>query len=140
MSGSWVYWRKIIFHISARLWHSYNIYSLLLCIKVKNVWRWLLLSADLSISCIKIVHLICASYYGALWEVVKWKHKGILSYGKSWRWFKLGNSNKNTTFIMVNYFHIPRNFLQKIKCDVDIIAHASQYGSRRNVQRVDCFW
>ena len=38
------------------------------------------LSADSSISCIRIVHLNCASYYDAFWEVDKWQHKGILSY------------------------------------------------------------
>jgi len=29
--------------------------------------------------------------------------------------------------------------LTKIKCDVEIIAHPSQYDSLRNVPRVDCF-
>jgi len=35
-------------------------------------------------------------------------------------WFWQGNSNKNVTFITVNYFHIPRNFSHKSKCDVEI--------------------
>jgi len=77
--------------------------------------------------------------YGALWEVVIWGHKGILSYDKSWCWIWLGNSKKNSKFIMFNYFHILRNFSHKIKCDVATIAHTSQYGSLKNVQRLDFF-